>query len=130
MLHKHMRVCRRQLTVDHLHDAAGARESVGKLVAGGYHVTAESTVRHRLVRLGGPARGVEKVPSHVVRVDAAGRVVVRCTVERVHVEASLGDYAIGVRHVIGVADEELQVALFFVLISRYDRSGRGAAGGY
>ena len=100
-----------RLTVDHLHDAAGAREPVGKLVAGGDDVTTERADRHGLVCFGGSAGGVEEVPSDVVRVDAAGGVVVRCTVERMHVEATLGNHAVWVGHVVGVADEELEVAL-------------------
>ena len=47
----------------------------------------------------------------MVGVDSAGGVVVRCTVERMHVEAALGNDAIWVNHVIGVADEKLEVTL-------------------
>ena len=101
----------KKLTVDHLHDAAGAREPIGKLVAGSNHISSEGAVRHGLVCFGGSAGGVEEVPSDVVRVDAAGGVVVRCTVERMHVEATLGNHAVWVGHVVGVADEELEVAL-------------------
>ena len=100
-----------KLTVDHLHDAAGAREPVGELVPGSNDVATEGSGRHGLVCFGGSAGGVEEIPSNVVGVDAAGGVVVRCTVERMHVEATLGNHAVWVGHVVGVADEELEVAL-------------------
>ena len=99
------------LTVDHLHDAARAREPVGELVAGGNDVTTEGSFWHGLIRFGCSAGGVEEVPPHVVWVDSAGGVVLRCTVERMHVEAALGNDAIWVNHVIGVADEKLEVTL-------------------
>ena len=50
----------------------------------------------------------------MVRVDAAGGVVVRRTVERMHIEAALGNHAVWVGHVIGIADEELEVTLVCV----------------
>ena len=102
------------LTVDHLHDAPGACESFGKLVAGGDDMTAKGAGWHRLVCFGGPAGGAEEVPANVVWIDAAGVVVVRRTVERMHVEAALGNHAIWVGHVVGVADEKLEVALVHV----------------
>ena len=112
-----------RLTVDHLHDAAGAREPVGELVAGGDDVTTEGAGRHGLVCFGGSAGRVEEVPSNVVRVDAAGAVVVRCTVERMHVKAALGNHAVWVGHVIGIAEEELEVALVCVGIKDNSRNG-------
>lgn len=39
----------------------------------------------------------------MVRVDAAKDIVVGSTVERMHVETILGNNAVGVRHVVGVA---------------------------
>lgn len=93
-----------------MHDGADACESVGKLVADSNHVAAEGVGGHGLIGFGSSAGGVEE-PSDVFRVDAAGGVIVLCTIERIHAEAALGNHAVWVDHIVSVAEEALEVAL-------------------
>ena len=95
----------RTLTVNHLDNATVASKPTRKLVARSDHVSRESAWQHSLVSLGGSTRRVNEVPPCVGRIDRTGIAVILRTVERVHVEATLGHNSVGIDQVVGVADE-------------------------
>jgi len=112
---KRARENRDKLTVDHLKDTPIADETLGELVPARDDVALVCAFRHGLVRLIRSTRRVDIVPPGVVGIDGAGAAVIVRAVERVHIEAALGDRpALGVREVVGVADEVLEVALCVV----------------
>lgn len=95
------------LTVDHLQDAVIALEIFREVVA---HL--DVVPFHRVLVLLGlacAALGIDVVAAGVVWVDWARAAVVGGSGERVLVEALLGREAVGVGHLVGVADEKLAV---------------------
>lgn len=55
------------ITVDHSHDASGARQLFGELVSGGDNVGTEGARWRGLISFGISAGGVEEASSNVVR---------------------------------------------------------------
>lgn len=102
----------KQLTVNHLQDATVARDASRQLESSRHHVARLTAAGHGLVGLSRAARRVHVVTAGVVGVDGARVSVARVAVERVHVEAPLGHYAVwSGRKIVGVAEEHLDVAL-------------------
>ena len=87
--------CTVRLTVDHLHDAAVARQFARQLVASGYHLAGSSSGDDFLVGLLSAAHRVKDVAARKCGVDGARVGIIGRPVERVLVEAGLGDGAVG-----------------------------------
>lgn len=100
-----------KLTVNHLYDAAFARQVRRQLEVSGGHISRERAGHHGLVSLGSAARRVEDHPTRKAGID---RPIVTGgdAIEGVFVEAFLRDNAVRTSsEVIGIADKELNMTL-------------------
>lgn len=75
------------------------------------HVAFRCTLGHVLVGLFLAALRIDVVAAGEIGVNGAVHVIARAPREGVHVEAALGWHTVRVREVLGVTEEEFQVAL-------------------